>query len=65
MSTLLTMTYNFFFLITGDPGRETLDPDLLGEMVEIEQDSNLLNQIFNFQLPDVYRRFTQMNTSAR
>ncbi len=41
------MTYNLFFLLTGDPGRETLDPDLLGEMVKIEQGSNLLNQIFN------------------
>ncbi len=28
-------------------GRETLDPDLLGEMVKIEQGSNLLDQIFN------------------
>ncbi len=46
-STLLTMTYNLFFLLTGDPGRETLDPDLLGEMVKIEQGSNLLDQIFN------------------
>jgi hypothetical protein len=27
---------NLFFLLTGDPGRETLDPDLLGEMVKIE-----------------------------
>jgi hypothetical protein len=44
------MTYNLFFLLTGDPsnpGREMLDPDLLGEMVKIKQDSNLLNQIFN------------------
>jgi hypothetical protein len=41
------MTYNLFFLLTGDPGREMLDPDLLGEMVKIEQGSNLLNQIFN------------------
>jgi hypothetical protein len=42
------MTYNlFFFILTGDPGRETLDPDLLAEMVKIEQGSNLLNQIFN------------------
>jgi hypothetical protein len=47
ISTLLTMTYNLFFLLTGDPGRETLDPDLLGEMVKIEQGSDLLNQIFN------------------
>jgi hypothetical protein len=46
-STLLTMTYNLFFLLTGDPGREALDPDLLGEMVKIEQGSDLLNQIFN------------------
>ena len=38
---------NLFFLLTGDPGRETLDPDLLGEMVKIEQGSNLLNWIFN------------------
>jgi hypothetical protein len=41
------MTYNLFFLLTGDPGSEMLDPDLLGEMVRIEQGSNLLNQIFN------------------
>ncbi len=47
ISTLLTMRYNLFFLLTDDPGRETLDPDLLGEMVKIEQGSNLLEQIFN------------------
>ncbi len=47
ISTLLTMTYNLFFLLTDDPGRETLDPDLLGEMVKIERGSNLLEQIFN------------------
>jgi hypothetical protein len=41
------MAYNLFFLFTDDPGRETLDPDLLGEMVKIEQGSNLLDQIFN------------------
>jgi hypothetical protein len=41
------MTYNIYFLLTGDPRREMLDPDLLGEMVKIEQGSNLLNQIFN------------------
>jgi hypothetical protein len=41
------MTYNLFFLLTGDPWRETLDPDLLGEMVKIEQGSDLLDQIFN------------------
>jgi hypothetical protein len=41
------MTYNLFFLLTCDPGRKTLDPDLLGEMVKIEQGSNLLDQIFN------------------
>jgi hypothetical protein len=41
------MTYNLFFLLTGDPGRETLDPNLLGEMVKIEQGSNLIDQIFN------------------
>jgi hypothetical protein len=41
------MTNNLFFLLTGDPGRETLDLDLLGEMVKIEQGSNLLDQIFN------------------
>jgi hypothetical protein len=41
------MTYNLFFLLTGDPGREMLDPDLMGEMVKIEQGSDLLNQIFN------------------
>jgi hypothetical protein len=35
------------FLLTGDPGRAMLYPDLLGEMVKIEQGSNLLNQIFN------------------
>ncbi len=47
ISTLLTMTNNLFFLLIGDPGREMLDPDLLGEMVKIEQGSNLLNRIFN------------------
>ncbi len=41
------MTNNLFFLLTGDPGREMLDPDLLGEMVKIERGSNLLDQIFN------------------
>jgi hypothetical protein len=41
------MTYNLFFLSTGDPGREMLDPDLLREMVKIEQGINLLDQIFN------------------
>ena len=41
------MTYNLFFLLTGDPGRQMFDPDLLGEMVKIEQGSNLLNQIVN------------------
>jgi hypothetical protein len=30
-----------------DHGRETFDPDLLEEMVKIEQGSNLLDQIFN------------------
>ncbi len=39
--------YNLFFLLTGDPLWETLDPDLLGEMVKIEQGSNLLDQTFN------------------
>ncbi len=42
------MTYNLFFLLTGDPGREMFDPDLLGEMVKIEWGSNLLDQTFNF-----------------
>ncbi len=46
LSTLLTMTYNLFFHLTGEPGRETLDPDLLGKMLKIEQGSNLPNQIF-------------------
>ncbi len=41
------MTYNLFFVLTGDPGREMLDPDLLGERGKIEQGSNLLNRIFN------------------
>jgi hypothetical protein len=41
------MTFNAFLLLTGDPGRERLDPDLMGEMVKIEQGSDLLNQIFN------------------
>jgi hypothetical protein len=41
------MTYNLFFLLTGDPGRETLHPDLQGEMVKVERGSDLLNQIFN------------------
>ncbi len=41
------MTYNLFFLLTGEPGRKMLHPDLLGEMLKIEQGSNLLDQIFN------------------
>jgi hypothetical protein len=41
------MMYNLFFLLTGDSGRKPLHPDLLGEMVKIEQGSNLLDQIFN------------------
>jgi hypothetical protein len=41
------MMYNLFFLLTGDPGREMLHPDLLGEMVKVEQGSDLLDQIFN------------------
>jgi hypothetical protein len=41
------MTYNLFFLLTGDPGREALDPNLLGEVVKIVQGSDLLHQIFN------------------
>jgi hypothetical protein len=41
------MTYNLFFLLLGDPGRQTFDPDLLGEMVKIEGGKDLLNQIFN------------------
>jgi hypothetical protein len=41
------MTSNLFFLLTGDPGRQTFDPDLLGGMVKIERGSNLLDQIFN------------------
>ncbi len=49
------MTYNLFFLLTGDPGRETLDPDLLGEMVKIEQGSNLLDQIFNLIAKNIRR----------
>jgi hypothetical protein len=49
------MTYNLFFLLTGDPGRETLHPDLLGEMVKIEQGSNLLNQIFNLTARYVWK----------
>jgi hypothetical protein len=57
------MTYNLFFLSTGDPWKEMLEPDLCGKMVKIEQGSNLLNQIFNL-LPDMYGRLTQMNTSA-
>jgi hypothetical protein len=40
------MTYNLFFHLTGEPGRETIDPDLLGKMLKIEQGSNLPNQIF-------------------
>ncbi len=41
------MRYNLFFLLKGDPRRETLHPDLLGKMVKIERGSNLLDQIFN------------------
>jgi hypothetical protein len=40
------------------------DPDLLGEMVKIEQGSNLPNQIFNLIARYIYGRFPQMNTSA-
>ncbi len=54
ISTLLTMTYKLFFLSTGDPGRETLDPDLRGEMVKIERGSNLHDQIF-----DLIARYVQ------
>jgi hypothetical protein len=39
--------YNLFFLLTGDPGRETLDPDFLGEMAKVEQGGNLIDQTFN------------------
>jgi hypothetical protein len=49
------MIYNLFFLLTGDPGRETLDPDLLGEMVKIEQGSDLLDQIFNLNARYVWK----------
>ncbi len=49
---LINITNNdiqiFFFLLTGDPGRAALDPDLQGKMVKIEWGSNLINQIFNF-----------------
>ncbi len=48
ISTLLTMRNNLLFLLTGGPGREKLDPDLLGEIVKIEQASNQLDQMFNF-----------------
>jgi hypothetical protein len=41
------MTYNLTFLLTGDPGREMLDPNLLGEIVKIEGGSDLIDQIFN------------------
>jgi hypothetical protein len=47
--------YNLFFLLTGDPGRETLDPDLLREMVKIEQGSNPLDQIFNLIARHVFK----------
>jgi hypothetical protein len=57
------MTYNLIFLLTGDPGREMFDPDLLGEMVKLERGRNLLDQIFNL-MPDIYGRFMQVNTSA-
>jgi hypothetical protein len=43
----LTMMYKKSFLLTGDPGRAMLDPDLLGVMVKIEQGGDLLDQIFN------------------
>ncbi len=49
------MTYNLFFLSTGDSGRETLHPDFLGEMVIIERDSNLLDQIFNLTARYVWK----------
>jgi hypothetical protein len=41
------MAYNLYLLLTGDPGGEMLDPDLLGEMLKNEQGSDLLNQLFN------------------
>ncbi len=34
-------------LLIGDPGRQKFDPDLLGEMVKINQGSNLIGQFFN------------------
>ncbi len=49
------MTNKLFFLLTGDPGREMLDPDLLGEMVKIEQGSNVLNRIFNLIARSVWK----------
>jgi hypothetical protein len=41
------MASNLFILVTGDPERMGFYPDLLGRWVEIEQGSNILNQIFN------------------
>ncbi len=49
------MTYNLFFLLAGVPGRETLDLDLLGEMVKIERGSNLLDQIFDLIARHVWK----------
>jgi hypothetical protein len=49
------MTYILFFLLTGDLGRQTFDPDLLGEMMKIEQGSNLLDQIFNLIVRYVWK----------
>jgi hypothetical protein len=57
------MTYNIFILLTGDPGRTTLDPDLLGK-------GQRLNEVAIYSiksstyLHDMYGRFTQMNTST-
>jgi hypothetical protein len=53
------MTENLFFLLTGDPGRQTFDPDLLGELVKIEQGSDLLDQIF-----DLVARYVQKVPSS-
>jgi hypothetical protein len=57
------MRYNVFFLLTSDPGREALDPDLLEEMVKIEQGSNLLHQIFNLIARYVWKVHTDEHIS--
>jgi hypothetical protein len=47
-SILLTMYLNCIILKTGGPDRMAIDPDLLGEGVEIVKGSIGIDKIFNF-----------------